>query len=80
MISNFKKLFSYRELLVSLTKKELKVKYRGSILGFFWSLLNPILIMLNIRIFFKYQIFDTIKILSNCNKCITRFIFYFIIK
>jgi len=46
MISNFKELFSYRELLFSLTKKELKVKYRGSVLGFFWSLLNPILTML----------------------------------
>jgi lipopolysaccharide transport system permease protein len=46
MISNFKKLFAYRELLFSLTKKELKVKYRGSVLGFFWSLLNPVLIML----------------------------------
>ncbi len=46
MISNVKTLFSYRELLFSLTKKELKVKYRGSALGFFWSLLNPILTML----------------------------------
>ncbi|MCJ7691573.1 MAG: ABC transporter permease [Clostridiaceae bacterium] len=45
MISNIKTLFSYRELIFSLTKKELKVKYRGSVLGFFWSLLNPILIM-----------------------------------
>jgi ABC-2 type transport system permease protein len=46
MIANFRKLFAYRELLTSLTKKELKVKYRGSVLGFFWSLLNPVLIML----------------------------------
>ena len=46
MFANIKKLFSYRELLYSLTKKELKVKYRGSVLGFFWSLLNPILTML----------------------------------
>jgi lipopolysaccharide transport system permease protein len=46
MFSGVKKLFSYRELLFSLTKKELKVKYRGSALGFFWSLLNPILTML----------------------------------
>jgi lipopolysaccharide transport system permease protein len=46
MFADIKKLFSYRELLVSLTKKELKVKYRGSVLGFFWSLLNPILTML----------------------------------
>lgn len=46
MFESVKKLFSYRELLFSLTKKELKVKYRGSALGFFWSLLNPILTML----------------------------------
>jgi len=46
MIKNFRTLFTYRELLFSLTKKELKVKYRGSVLGFFWSLLNPILTML----------------------------------
>jgi len=46
MIKAIKKLFSYRELLSSLTRKELKVKYRGSALGFFWSLLNPILTML----------------------------------
>ena len=46
MFGNIKKLFSYRELLFSLTKKELKVKYRGSVLGFFWSFLNPILTML----------------------------------
>jgi len=46
MFLKVKTLFSYRELLFSLTKKELKVKYRGSVLGFFWSLLNPILTML----------------------------------
>jgi len=46
MIKNFRTLFSYRELLFSFTRKELKVKYRGSALGFLWSLLNPILTML----------------------------------
>src|SRR4030065_2748751 len=46
MFAGIKTLFSYRELLFSLTRKELKVKYRGSVLGFLWSLLNPILIML----------------------------------
>lgn len=34
---------SYRELLVGLVRKELKVRYRGSALGFLWSLLNPAL-------------------------------------
>ena len=53
MFSGTKTLFSYRELLFSLTKKELKVKYRGSVLGFFWSLLNPILTMLVYSFVFK---------------------------
>ncbi|MEL6495172.1 MAG: ABC transporter permease [Cyanobacteria bacterium J06623_7] len=32
----------YRELLVVLIKRSLKRRYRGSILGIYWSLLNPI--------------------------------------
>jgi ABC-2 type transport system permease protein len=31
----------YRECLLALTRKELKVKYKNSVLGFLWSLLNP---------------------------------------
>src|SRR6478609_2243450 len=34
-------IWQYRELLVGLTRKELKVRYKGSALGFFWSMLNP---------------------------------------
>jgi ABC-2 type transport system permease protein len=34
-------LWLYRELLVGMTRKELKVKYKNSVLGFLWSLLNP---------------------------------------
>ncbi len=36
-------LFSHRELLVFLVRKELSVKYKNSALGFFWSMLNPAL-------------------------------------
>lgn len=46
MISSLANLIQYKELLINLTRKELKVKYKNSILGFFWSLLNPILMML----------------------------------
>jgi ABC-2 type transport system permease protein len=34
-------IWRYRELLVGLTRKELKVKYKNSVLGFLWSMLNP---------------------------------------
>src|SRR5215475_6293905 len=34
--------WSYRELLGNLVHKELKVKYKDSVLGFIWSLLLPL--------------------------------------
>ena len=32
---------AYRELLVNLVRKDLKVRYKNSVLGFLWSLVNP---------------------------------------
>jgi ABC-2 type transport system permease protein len=34
-------IWSYRQLLVGMTRKELKIKYKNSVLGFVWSMLNP---------------------------------------
>ncbi|MCL4534600.1 MAG: ABC transporter permease [Bacteroidetes bacterium] len=36
----------YRELLSTLVVRDLKLRYRNSLLGFVWSLLNPLLMML----------------------------------
>src|SRR5450759_293067 len=41
----FRELVSYRELVVNLTVRDLKLKYKGSVLGIAWSLLNPLLMM-----------------------------------
>jgi ABC-type polysaccharide/polyol phosphate export permease len=38
-------LFRFRGLLGTLTARELKARYRGSVLGFFWSLVNPLLLL-----------------------------------
>lgn len=38
-------IFRYRELLANLVRKELKVRYKSSILGFLWSLLNPAMLL-----------------------------------
>jgi ABC-type polysaccharide/polyol phosphate export permease len=35
----------YRQLIRSLVAKDLKLKYRGSVLGFLWSLVNPLLML-----------------------------------
>jgi ABC-2 type transport system permease protein len=34
-------IWAYRELLRQLVRRELKVKYKNSVLGFLWSMLNP---------------------------------------
>lgn len=38
--------FKHRELIGVLVTKQLKLRYRGSMLGFLWTLLNPLLLML----------------------------------
>jgi lipopolysaccharide transport system permease protein len=45
MLRNFRELYQYRGLLISLVQRELKARYRGSVLGFFWTFLNPTLHM-----------------------------------
>ena len=45
-------LLVYRELLVNLVRKELKVKYKNSFLGFAWSMLNPALYLVIFYIVF----------------------------
>lgn len=39
----FKEIFEYREMITSLVKRDIKGRYKGSVLGFFWTFLNPLL-------------------------------------
>lgn len=47
-------ILQYRELLKNLVVKDLKIKYSGSLLGFLWSLLNPLAMILIYSLAFKY--------------------------
>jgi lipopolysaccharide transport system permease protein len=46
--------FAYRELVRNLVLKDLKLKYRGSVLGFLWSLVNPLAMVAVYTLAFKY--------------------------
>jgi ABC-2 type transport system permease protein len=46
-------IWRYRELLVALTRTELKVKYKNSALGFVWSMLNPALYLVVFYVVFQ---------------------------
>jgi homopolymeric O-antigen transport system permease protein len=43
---NLRNLLKYRGLIQSLVVRDLKARYRGSVLGFFWSFVNPLLLLL----------------------------------
>ena len=49
----FRHLWQYRELLGNLVRKELKVKYKNSVLGFVWSLLNPLMYLVVFSVVFQ---------------------------
>jgi ABC-2 type transport system permease protein len=47
-------LYRYRNLLKALVLKDLKLKYRGSVFGFLWSLANPLLMIVVYTLAFRY--------------------------
>lgn len=49
-IENFRK---YRPLLEELVSRDVKIKYRRSVLGVFWTLLNPLLMMIVLSVVFS---------------------------
>lgn len=44
MLARARQSINYRDLLYNLVVRDLKVRYKHSVLGFFWSLLNPLLL------------------------------------
>jgi lipopolysaccharide transport system permease protein len=54
MLHNLARLTRYRGLIQSLVARELKARYRGSVLGFFWSFVNPLLLLLVYSFIFKF--------------------------
>ena len=45
MLNTLREFFTYRALIHTLVARDLKARYRGSILGLLWTLLNPLLHM-----------------------------------
>lgn len=51
----------YRPLLRELVKRDLRIKYRRSALGYLWSLLNPLLMMTIMTIVFSFMFKSNIE-------------------
>lgn len=53
VLEHLGELFRHRALVASLVRRDLKARYRGSVLGYVWTLLNPLLLL------FVYQLVFT---------------------
>jgi len=42
-MKRIKELWAYREMIISLVRKDLRGRYKGSVLGFMWTFINPLL-------------------------------------
>jgi len=59
-ISSFHELWRFSEVLEELVKRDLKVRYKRSVLGIFWTMLNPLLMMVITTIVFSNLFRNTI--------------------
>lgn len=49
-----KELYLYREMLRNLVAKELRARYKGSVLGFFWTFAHPLLMLTVYSVVFSF--------------------------
>jgi len=56
MLAQVRNLLRYRLLIQSLVGRELKARYRGSFLGFLWSFINPLLLLLTYGLVFTVML------------------------
>lgn len=51
---SFREVFKYKDLLLQLVTRDIKLKYRRSFLGYIWSILNPLLVMIIMAVVFSF--------------------------
>lgn len=42
-MQTLKEIYAYREMIIGLVRKDLRGRYKGSVLGFLWTFINPLL-------------------------------------
>lgn len=57
----FQSFWHYRDLLRLLVVRDIKLKYRRSFLGYLWSVLNPLMVMIIMHVVFSTMFRDNIQ-------------------
>ena len=58
-----KTFLKYQDLIQELVSRDLKLKYRRSFLGYVWSILNPLMIMIVMTIVFSNLLGKNMRII-----------------
>lgn len=76
MGTHLREIWAFRELLAGLVRKELKVRYKNSVLGFVWSMIQPVFLLIVYNIVFSIlgEAFDRFPIWLLCGLVIWTFI------
>ncbi len=53
MITDIKNIWNFRDMVFELTHRELRGKYKGSVLGFLWTYINPLMQIIVYSFFFS---------------------------
>jgi len=61
MIEELKELWRFRELLLTMVERELRVRYKNSVFGFLWSFVNPLATTLVMWLVFKVFLHNGIE-------------------
>ena len=54
MWHQIREVYFYREMLKNLVSKELRARYKGSVLGFLWTFFNPLLMLIVYSVVFSF--------------------------
>lgn len=61
MIKRIKEIYAYRTMIYSLVKRDLKGRYKGSVLGFLWTFINPLFQLLIYTFVFSIVLHSDVK-------------------
>ena len=61
IIDKIKEIYNYRHMLYTLVKQDIRGRYKGSVLGFLWTLLNPLLLLLVYSVVFQFVFKNSIE-------------------
>ena len=53
-MEHIKEIFTFKEMIISWTRKELRTRYKGSFFGFLWTFINPLIQLMIYSIVFPW--------------------------